>query len=76
MTVQRLIANRWLNQVAGVVLVGMGIVGLSQPMPKISLHCMEDAAVHRLAPIMKRSEVGRQFLAVYVERDVACHRTI
>ncbi len=76
MTVQKLIANRWLNQVAGVVLAGMGIVGLSQPTPRMSLHCMEDAAMHRLAPIMKRTEVGRQFLAVYLERDATCHRMI
>ena len=68
--------NRWLNQVAGVVLVGMGIVALSQPAPKISLHCLETAAVHRLAPIAKRTEFGRQLLAVYVERNTECHRTI
>jgi hypothetical protein len=73
---QKSIANRWMNQVAGVVLVGMGIVGLSGPTPKVSWHCLEDAAVHRLAPIAKRSQVGRQFLAVYMEREAECHRTI
>lgn len=76
MTVQKMIANRWLSQVAGVVLVGVGIVGISQPTPRISLHCMEDGAIHRLTPIMKRTEVGRQVLAVYVERDAERHRTI
>jgi len=70
------IANRWLNQVAGVVLVGTGIVALSAPAPKVSLHCLEDAAIHRLAPIVRKTEVGRQFLAVYLERDAACHRSI
>jgi hypothetical protein len=76
MTVQNVIANRWLNQVAGIVLVGMGIVGVSQPTPKMSLRCVEVAAMHRLAPVMKKSEVGRQLLAVYVGRDTACRRTI
>jgi len=74
MTMQKLISNRWLNQFAGVVLVGLGIVAMSQPGQAVSLHCVECAAMHRLAPIIKKSEVGRQILAVYVERDAACHR--
>jgi len=76
MNSRRLISNRWLNQVAGVVLVGTGLVALSHPMPKLSLHCVEAAAIHRLAPIARKSEVGRQVLALYVERDSACHRSI
>lgn len=76
MQVEKIINNRWLNQVAGVVLVGMGIIGLSQPMPATSLRCLESVAVHRLAPIVRKTEVGRQFLAVYVGRDTECHRTI
>jgi len=76
MSAKQVITSRWMHQVAGVVLAGVGIIGLSQPSAKASLHCLEDAAVYRLAPIMKRSEVGRQVLAVYVERDVQCHRTI
>lgn len=76
MKLNKIISNRWLNQVSGVVLVGMGIVGLSQPTPKISLHCLEDAAIYRLAPLARKTEVGRQILAVYVERDAECHRAI
>jgi len=69
-------SGRWMHQVAGVVLAGVGIIGVSQPTARVSLHCLEDAAIYRLAPVMKKSEVGRQFLAMYVERDTACHRTI
>ncbi len=76
MSAKQVISSRWMHQVAGVVLAAVGIIGLSQPKPKMSLHCLEDAAVHRLAPIMKKSEVGRQVLAVYLERDAECHRTI
>jgi len=76
MKLNKIRANRWVNQVTGVVLVGMGIVALSQPTPKLSLHCLEDAAICRLAPIVRKTEVGRQLLAVYVERDTECHRTI
>jgi hypothetical protein len=68
--------NRWTGQVAGVVLVGMGIVGLSLPAPTVPWHCLKDVAVHKLAPIARRSEMGRQFLAVYMEGDAQCHRTI
>jgi len=76
MSTQKFIASRWMHQVAGVVLMGVGIIGLSQPTARVSVHCLEDAAVHRLAPLMKKTDVGRQLLAVYVERDSACHRTI
>jgi hypothetical protein len=65
-----------MGQVAGVMLVGIGIVGVSGPTPKVSIHCLEDAAVHRLAPIAKKSSLGRQFLAVYMERDAECHRSL
>jgi hypothetical protein len=70
------VANRWMGQVAGVVLVGVGLVALSTPMQHVSLHCLEDAAVYRLAPLAKKSQLGRQILAVYLERDAECHRTI
>ena len=68
--------GRWTHQLAGVVMAGIAIIGLSQPSARVSLHCLEDTAVHRLAPMMKRSELGRQVLAMYVERDGACHRMI
>ncbi|MGZ4788314.1 MAG: hypothetical protein ACXVZX_07315 [Terriglobales bacterium] len=70
----RLGSNRWMHQVAGIVLAGVGIIGVSQPTAKVSIHCLEDAAVYRLAPIAKRTEVGRQLLAMYTERDASCHR--
>jgi hypothetical protein len=71
-----LAANRWLTQVSGVVLVGVGIVALAQPGPKISMQCLESAAFHRLAPIVGKSEVGRQVLAMYCDGDTTCRRTL
>ena len=76
MSARRLIANRWIHQVTGVMLAGIGIVALSQPAPTMSLHNIEDAAVCRLAPIVSKSKVGRQVLDVYYEHDTECHRTI
>ena len=76
MSAKKIVGSRLMHQVAGVVLAAVGIIGLSQPGPKVTLHCLEDAAVYRLAPIMRKSEVGRQVLAVYVKRDAQCHRTI
>ena len=76
MKARKLMASRWLNQITGVMLAGIGIVALSQPAPSMSLHCLEDAAVCRLAPIVRKTEVGRQLLSVYVERDSECRRTI
>jgi hypothetical protein len=69
-------ANRWFNQVSGVVLVGMGIVALTKPAPQISLRCLETAAVHRLAPVVSKTEVGRQVLAMYCGSDTSCRRTL
>jgi hypothetical protein len=76
MSARALIANRWIHQVTGVMLAGIGIVALSRPAPTMSLHCIEDAAVCRLAPIVSKSEVGRQMLAMYFEHDTECRRTI
>ncbi len=76
MNVLQVGTSRWMHQVAGVVLAGVAIIGLSQPTAKATMHCLEDAAVYRLAPTMERSEIGRQILAVYVKRDGMCHRTI
>lgn len=76
MKARELMANRWLNQLAGVMLAGAGIVALSQPAPTMSLHHLEDAAVCRLAPIVSKTEVGRQVLSIYVQRDGDCRRTI
>jgi hypothetical protein len=69
-------SSGWVHQVAGVVLAGVGIIGVSQPTAKVSMHCLEDAAVYRLAPVMKKSDMGRQFLAMYAKSDTACHKTI
>ncbi len=76
MSAQRVISNRWLHQIAGVMLAGMGIVALSQPTPAMSLRCLEDAAVHRLAPVVSKTEVGRQVLAVYARSNAECPGTI
>jgi hypothetical protein len=72
----KMAVNRWVNQVSGVVLVGVGIVGLAQPAPKLSLHSLESAAFHRLAPIVGKTEVGRQVLAMYCGSDTSCSRTL
>jgi hypothetical protein len=74
-TAIKVAANRWFNQVSGIVLVGMGIVALTTPAPQ-SLHCLEGAAVHRLAPIVSKTEVGRQVLAMYCGSDSSCRRAI
>jgi hypothetical protein len=70
------IANRWYGKVAGIALVGLGIVLTSVPAPTGALHSLEDKAVHQLAPLMGRSEVGRQFLTMYEQRDNECHRSL
>ncbi len=70
------IANRWYGQVAGVALIALGIAGLSVPAPTLGLRCLEDKAIHHLAPVMNKSELGRQILAVYVARDAECHRSL
>jgi hypothetical protein len=75
-TASKVTANRWFNQISGVVLVGMGIVALTKPAPQMSLRCLETAAVHRLAPMVSKTEVGRQVLAMYCGSDSACRRTI
>jgi hypothetical protein len=70
------IANRWYSQVAGIALIAVGIVGLSVPAPTAALHGLEERAVRRLAPVVRKTEIGRQILAVYVARDVECHRSL
>jgi len=74
MNARKLTGHRWINQVAGVVLMGAGVIAISQPAPRMSLCSLESAALHRLAPIARRTEVGRQVLAIYVERGDTCHR--
>jgi len=70
------VANRWYSQVAGLALIAFGITGLSLPAPTVALHSLEDKAIHKLAPVVGKTEIGRQFLAVYVARDIECHRTL
>jgi hypothetical protein len=70
------IANRWYSQLAGLALIAFGIVGLSLPAPTVALHSLEDKAVRRIAPVAAKTEIGRQLLAVYVARDVECHRSL
>jgi hypothetical protein len=70
------IANRWYSQVAGIALIALGIAGLSVPPPTVALHGLEEKAVRRLAPVVSKSEIGRQILAVFVARDVECHGSL
>jgi len=68
--------NRWYSQVAGVALVAMGITGLSVPAPTTALHGLEDKAIRQLAPMVSKTEVGKQMLAIYTARDNECHRSL
>ncbi len=70
------IASHWYSQVAGVALIALGITGLSVPAPTTALHGLEDKAVRELAPIVSKSEIGRQMLEIYAERDAECHRSL
>jgi hypothetical protein len=70
------IANRWYSQVAGLALIALGITGLSLPAPTAALRVLEDKAVRQLAPVAAKSEIGRELLAVYVARNVECHRSL
>jgi hypothetical protein len=70
------IANRWYSQVAGLALIAFGIAGLSLPAPSVAFHSLEDKAVQKLAPVVGKTEIGRQLLAVYVARDIECHRSL
>ncbi|HUN90058.1 MAG TPA: hypothetical protein VMU28_14765 [Terriglobales bacterium] len=67
--------SRWLDRVTGVALVGFAFVALVQPAPKVTIHCLESAAVHRLAPVVRKSAIGRQLLSVYCGNQ-QCSRTI
>ena len=70
------IASRWYSQIAGIALIALGIAGLSVPAPTEALHCLEDKAVQRLAPVMQNTELGRHILAVYAANDAECHRSL
>jgi hypothetical protein len=70
------IANRWYSQVAGVALIAMGITGLSLPTPTAALHGLEDKAIRQLAPVVSKTEIGKQMLAIYAARDNECHRSL
>jgi hypothetical protein len=71
------IANRWYGKLAGVALIAFGIGFTSVPAPTSALlHCLEDKAVYEIAPLMGKTEIGKQFLAVYVASDSECHRTL
>ena len=70
------IASRWYSQVAGVALIAMGITGLSLPAPTTALHGLEDKAIQQLAPMVSKTEVGKQMLAIYAARDSECHRSL
>lgn len=76
MIAARNIANRWYSQVAGIALIAFGITGFSLPAPTAALHSLEDKAIHQLAPVVGKTEIGRQILAVYVARNVECHRSL
>ena len=76
MTAAPKIASRWYSQVAGVALIAMGITGLSLPAPTTALHGLEDKAIQQLAPVVSKTEVGKQMLAIYAARDSECHRSL
>ena len=66
--------SRWMDRVTGVALVGFAFVALMQPAPKVTLRCLESAAVHRLAPVVRKSALGRELLSMYCGEQ--CGRTI
>jgi hypothetical protein len=70
------IANCWFSQVAGIALIAFGIAGLSLPAPTDAFHALEDKAVQQLMPVVGKTEIGRQFLAIYEARDTECHRSL
>jgi hypothetical protein len=72
---KREITNRWLDRITGVALVGFAFVALVQPAPKVTLHCLESAAFHRLAPVVRKSALGRELLSAYCG-GAQCERTI
>lgn len=72
----RNIAHRWYSQVAGIALIAMGITGLSVPAPTAALHGLEDKAIRELAPVVSKSEIGRQMLEIYAAHDDECHRSL
>ena len=72
---KREITNRWLDRVTGVALVGFAFVAMVQPAPRVSIHCLESAAFHRLAPVVRKSALGRELLAAYCGNE-QCGRTI
>ncbi len=76
MTTAKHIADRWYGKVIGIALIAFGIGFTSVPAPTGALHGLEDKAMHRLAPMMGKSEIGKQILAIYVERDAQCHSAI
>lgn len=76
MKARKLISHQWLNQMGGMMMVAVGIIALAQPAPTISLHCLENAAIQRLTPIVSKTELGRQVLSVYVEQNAQCRETI
>jgi len=76
MKAAKTIANRWYSQVAGVALIALGIAGLSVPAPTAALHGLEDKAIQQLAPVVSKTELGKQMLAIYAARDNECHRSL
>ncbi len=70
------IANRWFSQVAGVALIAMGITGLSVPAPTTALRGLEDKAIRQLAPVVAKTDIGKQMLALYNAHDSQCHQSL
>ncbi len=69
-------AGSWFGKVAAVAMAAFMMIVSSAPSPREAIHGLEDRAVQRLTPVMSRTEVGRQVLAVYVERDKECHSAL
>lgn len=76
MSAARNIANRWYGQVAGVALIAMGIAGLSLPAPTTALRGLEDRAIRQLKPVVAKTEVGKQMLAIYAARESECRSSL
>ncbi len=80
MTAAKNIANRWYSQLAGIALIAFGIAGLPIPAPTAALHRVEAKAVSGLVPLVEKTDVGKQFLALYVSHNVSsnseCHGSL
>lgn len=76
MSAARNMANRWYGQIAGVALIAMGITGLSVPAPTAALRGLEDRAIRQLRPVVAKTEIGKQMLAIYAAHESECRSSL